>query len=642
VFIWQKTPELKADYVVTIGLFAVIFVLSSVYFYLNSNHAAFYQDYFRIAVQMYCGYGSTYLESSHWTATQISEHSGQNFSEIKCSEYASANPVKDSYYSAWHNKHILLSSLMAVCWKILGLSQENLWPISGLLGGLTVVAIYLLPRILGVPVVISLLSVALINWHTMLNGTLMLRDFSKTPFLILVMVFCGALLIRTSSKSVKFFTLPASLGTIIAIGIGFREDCIIGLPISFLVLIAATLTIKKGKLIFFFLATFSLTLSFLIIDLIINQLGSPEAAKMEGTGHILILGLAQQFFDTISFTNIGYVILSHYSDALAWATVDWWTPNDTTYVTDLTGNHGKASIELYQRYILFFPYDYAMRMLTSVAALVSKFWRLEQIYIWIIMILTVSCLGRYKIAFFVSLTILYFSAVSSLQFDFRHLQHIRYVEQSLLISLVYWIYRELRLFYSSGGLKTWHIVFQRIRWHIVIGASLCIAFFGVFFALLSVQKINFEKHIYLLNSLDWEPFSNSKSLIWESKTNTKTTAGILKIKFNFDGCNDKFFKLQHDLDDFSPKVFLIKNPKFTGGEPNRNVEQGIYLTIYPPHILTSSFSFVGTRCIPHIFYGEAGGIDILPLNVFEPATALQNLSIRKIWTDLTNFFVLKE
>ena len=57
-----------------------------------------------------------------------------------------------------------------------------------------------------------------------------------------------------------------------------------------------------------------------------------------------------------------------------------------------------------------------------IGALVSKFWRLDQIYIWIMMILTVSCLGRYKIAF-CKFDNFYFSAVSSLQFDFRHLQH---------------------------------------------------------------------------------------------------------------------------------------------------------------------------------------------------------------------------
>lgn len=111
-------------------------------------------------------------------------------------------------------------------WKLFGVSLDALLLFSMLLRALCAGVLYLLSRLflgrLGSVVCVLLVCISPAMLHTGMS----LRDFSKVPFFLSAFVIMAFLATRPVSRYVLLL-LSAGLGTIMGIGMGFRQDILI-------------------------------------------------------------------------------------------------------------------------------------------------------------------------------------------------------------------------------------------------------------------------------------------------------------------------------------------------------------------------------------------------------------------------------
>lgn len=132
---------------------------------------------------------------------------------------------------------VYLLYAIGTVWKITGISWPAVYVLNAVLFGCCAAMVYLIFR-LGTRPVISvagtLLGLLSPVFFQMLPAV---RDFCKAPFIIATLLFCGLLL----TGRIRGRALPlaaAILGVLIGIGVGFRQDSIICLPMA-----AACLTV---------------------------------------------------------------------------------------------------------------------------------------------------------------------------------------------------------------------------------------------------------------------------------------------------------------------------------------------------------------------------------------------------------------
>jgi len=220
---------------------------------------------------------------------------------------------------SWNSLHfssLYLYLLAALSWTLFGFDWSSLFFAAGILTAFTALGAYVLVRCFTGS---RLLAFAL-SWLVVFNDLMLLhvphlRDFSKACLIFLALGMVGRVVTRPMSL-VQTMLWVAGAGVVIALGKGFRSDVVLVLPIGIFVFVLLALTRRPlvGGL-----KTAALRIAFLIGGYIIGGLPVDIINAIKpfggvGIWHVLILGFAEQFFNSISMQSVDYSILRAYQD----------------------------------------------------------------------------------------------------------------------------------------------------------------------------------------------------------------------------------------------------------------------------------------------------------------------------------------
>ena len=134
---------------------------------------------------------------------------------------------------------------VALTWIAAGtVSWPALYWLSGVMFAATTAAAYAGTRLFAGPALSCFVGLLVLTSPLQLRHTPLLRDFSKAPFMVAILVLLAVLVTRRLSLKAAALA-AAAFGTVLGIGMGFRNDLLIALPPFF---IACAIVGLRGQL----------------------------------------------------------------------------------------------------------------------------------------------------------------------------------------------------------------------------------------------------------------------------------------------------------------------------------------------------------------------------------------------------------
>lgn len=588
--------DYNKDFLFALALFIFGFCFSAGIYIEFEPQASFYQKYFISAIQMYCGFGPTILDIGVAYSGDASNILRYDLSAVDCSSYSNATPMIGHYFGSWHDKHPLLSSLMALCWKLLGLDYINLWPIAGLFGGLTLLSIYLISNALGASAFITVLCVIFIfNWTDFAKYTIHLRDFSKTPFILLSVAMSLYAVNRSSEQNIRSsLTYFALGGFICGVGSGFREDAVVGLICIYAFVVIAAFKLKTRHINFLLLALFFPASIYFATLIATDFLNTVHTVEMNGMGHFVLVGFANAFREILQYTNDDFNVLYSFNDAAAHGTGDWYASKKIPYFIDLSGDFGKTASKLIWHYFSIIPLEFGLRALNSTRTVIETFWVFNLVGIWLLGFALLIMTKRYLHLASLTTLIILFSFIGSFQFDVRHLYHLLFLEAPF-IALFATILAQKELKFDKNELV------ERSKILLKISFFIAILFIAVVSATAFVQSYQLKIVQNHLSKMHWKTFEiNNKKYLIEQRDISEEKV-LVRITYDHSKCN---------LEENIINLNLVINENYEMNE-QFNVKKGqnqiskVYLSLYRPEIAPTTIILPQQNCISSIEYTEA-------------------------------------
>ena len=184
----------------------------------------FYQDYFEPAVMMACGRGFVVADAR---PAALDDFLFQRTDAFACGSLASdlAVGTEGLYQYAWY----YLMIAVGAAWRVLGVSWSGLTPLFGILFGVVIVLAYGLFRVAVPPALALPPSLALAASTLHLQNLPLLRDYSKAPF-VLALILLMAWVVRRPIRPMALLGLASIYGAVLGIGYGFRSDLLANIP----------------------------------------------------------------------------------------------------------------------------------------------------------------------------------------------------------------------------------------------------------------------------------------------------------------------------------------------------------------------------------------------------------------------------
>ena len=205
--------------------------------------------------------------------------------------------------------HRYLVYTVALFWRLFGISWTSLEPLLALLLAWSGVAVYGIMR-LGMKRGYALAATLLFMISpAMLCLLTELRDFSKAPFMLSMLVGIGWLL-KYRVRSRQLFFWAVAFGLLAGVGMGFRQDVFVFLPLALVVLaVSAIRTEDAGRWLRLSALPLCLACSYLV--------AWPMLGRMEGAAHPdhhLVQGFSIKRLDNLGILPASYRPMSSGSD----------------------------------------------------------------------------------------------------------------------------------------------------------------------------------------------------------------------------------------------------------------------------------------------------------------------------------------
>ena len=131
------------------------------------------------------------------------------------------------------NTHLHLAAAVAYLWRLLGVNYQSLLPLLAALHGTYATACFLFGRLFFGRIIAVLIGLLVALSPIAISMLFLLRDFSKAPFVILAVVMLIWGVRQSKPRNVLLSSLAT--GFIIAIGVGFRRDVMILIPVAVII-----------------------------------------------------------------------------------------------------------------------------------------------------------------------------------------------------------------------------------------------------------------------------------------------------------------------------------------------------------------------------------------------------------------------
>lgn len=359
----QSMPVTPRKRRLDIVLFLVISAIAALIgtWFVGSNIVKkfhFYQENFAPAVMAACGKGFVQPRPAPESMTAFLEVRQDSFN---CSTIP---PGQESVATDFfQNVHRNLMLTIAGWWRALGVSWGSLATLYGLVYGLSAGFTYLFFRtVMRRPLAAALTFIFILSPPQLFNLP-HLRDYIKAPFMLAAIAMIAWLLKGHIARQWTILLLAVT-GVLIGIGIGFRFDLAILVPL----VAAVILFMQPGSWLSNLKIRLAATATFIACFLIA---ASPTLIGMSGGGnmpHVVILGLMEEFDQRLGFEpafyGLGYHYLDMYANTLAnsFAYANGYAGPEILYPTTLYDSVGISYIvDVYKN----FPADVFARYLAS-------------------------------------------------------------------------------------------------------------------------------------------------------------------------------------------------------------------------------------------------------------------------------------
>ncbi|MBA3447599.1 MAG: hypothetical protein H0T56_08305 [Pseudaminobacter sp.] len=464
----------------------------------NVNGANFYMQNFSPALALAC---TGELRRTRPTEVSSSFLSGLPASSNICDQISGQKTIP---FSTFDRGIYALYAFAALCWSILGISWANLYPIAGFFtAGYALSSYFLVHAFTTSRLLAAALAVAVVAAAPAVDQIPNLRDYSKAPFIAaaLAALTIGALRATTQGRQSILFLIA---GGIVALGLGFRSDIQIMWPIA---LMAALMLIRNDRPLGRNFAVFGSAIGafaagYMLLRLphwiIFGGLGQSTT----NTGHVFLLGFAENYFYNLGMDRPLYSIFAYYKDEYAAALIKMF--RGAGNIVQVYGpEYQKTAIALLQRVVALFPNDILMRSVFSIIN-TAKFPLMELVIgLPLLVMLPIAYAYKPKSTFFLSVSVAISVAVLSLQFHPRHAFFVSIFGAAFLALVGSAFAQALRLAVVED--LPWKLIGSRLRWLAGI-VAVAAAAAGITTAIASVwQNKSLQELAKKYETLTWEP-----------------------------------------------------------------------------------------------------------------------------------------
>jgi hypothetical protein len=319
----------------------------------------FYQETYAPAVMAACGKGFVQPRPEPESMTAFLKQRSDTFDCRMI--HADTESFGPGFFQMGH-RNLMLT--VAGWWRMFGVSWGSLASLYGLLYGISAGFAYVLFRtVVKRPLALGLVCFFILSPPQLFNLP-HLRDYAKAPFMLAAIAVIAWLLKGGLSRT-AFISILAATGLLIGIGIGFRIDLLILVPL----LLAVILFFQPGPLFGNMKSRIGGAAAFLVCFMIA---ASPTLMNLSGGSnipHLIVLGLMGEFDQRLglnpAFYELGYHYLDMYANTIvnAYAYGGGYEGTTITYPSQLYDLTGSAYIiDVFKN----FPADIFARYLAAI------------------------------------------------------------------------------------------------------------------------------------------------------------------------------------------------------------------------------------------------------------------------------------
>lgn len=335
-----------------------------------------------------------------------------------------------------------LMTSVALTWKLFGVSWSKIWPLFFLMFALSVTAVFAIFR-LCMNVIFATIGALLIIYSPLhLYYITQLREYGPAPFALWSIWFLAVLVSKPLSQK-SFFTIAACAGVVLGIGLGFRHDLMVYVPVFII-----TLLFFVGKNVSWYDRVKAI-ITFIGCYILVNF---PILIAMSGggnLGHVIILGLMNDFTAAFGLANKLYSIGYVDSDGFVTGIIGSFSERIYHHFVGLgTRDYERYGFTFLRDYAINFPADVLIRIYASVLGIIklplhqaavipagcldtvsgiSRFLLSIIIKVSPIICIVVCALYEIRIAIFIVFMIIFLGGYPVLQFDQRHYFYLEFM-----------------------------------------------------------------------------------------------------------------------------------------------------------------------------------------------------------------------
>jgi hypothetical protein len=365
---WEPSPVRplrRPDLYIAVAVFVISWITSAFYlpaFRAGGGQALFYQEEFAPAVMSACGHGYVNVNPADGGAPP----SLQAFLERRADTFNCADlPPKlstiplSTMQAAF--RYLMLSA--SLVWRLRGVSWTAIDTVLSALFALSLTGGYVALRLVSGPV-LSVIGTLLWLGSPMHLGNLPhLRDYSKAPFFIAMLVAMG--IVVRERRPLRLLLAGALFGLAQGIGFGMRTDVILNFAPFLLVLFAA----GAGRLRDAIPAKSACAAAALLTFVVVAWPIFGAYGGGEGLAHSGLLGLTTEFDEPLGVRRAPYDFGYIYDDNVMRAEVngDWARLHlRTTSIAPSAAAYPEISRAYYLKLAATFPGDFLTRMTGAV------------------------------------------------------------------------------------------------------------------------------------------------------------------------------------------------------------------------------------------------------------------------------------
>lgn len=253
-----------------------------------------------------------------------------------------------------------LQAAVALTWRLTGIGWPQLALLSGVLFGLVAVLTYGVLRLALRRALALLALVPALAWPPNLTLAPQLRDYAKGPLLLAVILTMGLLVVHSGSRRVVWWSALA--GILIGIGVGFRTDAMIAIaPIAVTIALLSPPDVSATRRIAA-LAVFVATV------VVVGWPAFGGYARGGNTGHVALLGLADDFDRTLRIRPASYALVGPYNDTMAFSIVNGFAARQGAAAGAAlsTAEYDRLAMAYLRRIAAAFPADLILRAFAAI------------------------------------------------------------------------------------------------------------------------------------------------------------------------------------------------------------------------------------------------------------------------------------